>query len=88
MAPAACGPINFFGAEESGRAFTERVGGTFLLTIEEVRQLARHINRTLLGSALGDDRADLTKRINRGCNPTPRQHDLQCLPIHHPARSC
>lgn len=53
--PAACGPINFFATVEAGRAFTERVQGTFLLTIEEGIELGRLINRAVYGSALGDD---------------------------------
>ncbi|MGH3093032.1 MAG: organomercurial lyase [Gaiellaceae bacterium] len=52
VVPGACGPINFFGSEESGRAFTERVEGTSLLTLEEGLELARLINRAVFGSAL------------------------------------
>jgi hypothetical protein len=43
VVPAACGPINFFGSDESGRTFTDRVNGTFLLTIEQGLELARLI---------------------------------------------
>lgn len=52
VVPDACGPINFFATEEAGRAFTERVEGTFLLTIEQGLELARLMNRALFGSAL------------------------------------
>lgn len=52
VVPAACGPISFFGSEDSGRSFTERVDGTFLLTIEQGLELARLINRAVVGSAL------------------------------------
>ncbi len=61
--PAVCGPINFFATEEAGRAFTERVQGTFLLTIEQGHELGRRINRALYGSALGDDVADSRARL-------------------------
>lgn len=54
VVPAACGPINFFGWEETGRAFTERVQGTFLLAIEQEVELVRLINGVLFGSALAD----------------------------------
>jgi alkylmercury lyase len=52
VVPVGCGPINFFGSEESGRAFTERAEGTFLLTIEDGLELGRLINRELFGAAL------------------------------------
>src|SRR5919106_5869275 len=52
VVPAACGPINFFGSDESGRTFTERVDGTFLLTMEQGLELARLITRAVVGSAL------------------------------------
>lgn len=52
VVPAACGPINFFGSQATGRAFTEQARGIFLLTIEESLELARHINRAVFGSAL------------------------------------
>lgn len=55
VVPDACGPINFFGSEETGHEFTERVEGTFLLTLEEGLELVRLINEAVLGSALADD---------------------------------
>jgi alkylmercury lyase len=55
VVPAACGPINFFGSEESGRAFTERAEGIFLLTLEQGLELMRLVNRTVFGSALESD---------------------------------
>ncbi len=64
--PAACGPINFFATEEAGRAFTERVQGTFLLTIEEGHKLGRLINRAVYGSTLGQVAADIRRRTVSG----------------------
>lgn len=55
VVPAACGPINFFGSKESGRVFTERVKGTFLLTLEEGLELGRLINQAVFASALAID---------------------------------
>jgi hypothetical protein len=51
VVPAACGPINFFGSEESGRAFTERTEGIFLLTLEQGLELMRLVNRAVFGLA-------------------------------------
>lgn len=55
VVPAACGPINFFGSEESGRAFTERTEGIFLLTLAEGLELMRLVNRAVFGVALAVD---------------------------------
>jgi hypothetical protein len=55
VVPAACGPINFFGSQESGRAFTERTEGTYLLTLAEGLELFRLVNRAVFGPALEDE---------------------------------
>ena len=55
VVPGACGPINFFGSQEAGRAFSEPVEGMFLLALEEGLELARLINRAVLGPALAVD---------------------------------
>lgn len=55
LIPAACGPINFFDSEKSGREFTDRVPGTFLLAIEEGLELFGLVYRTLFGSAFAGD---------------------------------
>lgn len=55
VVPEACGPINFFGSEQSGSEFTERVEGTFLLTLQEGLELVSLINRAAFGSEFADD---------------------------------
>jgi hypothetical protein len=62
VVPAACGPINLFGSEESGRAFTERTGGLLLLTLDEGFELVRLIDRAAFGSALERDAAEPTDK--------------------------
>lgn len=58
VVPAACGPINFFASEGSGRTFIDRVDGTFLLTIEQGLELARRVNQELFGPLLVPDVED------------------------------